>query len=359
MTVRLDGALEQLLRRHASESPQRFPNRDTDYSRMYAGIKEALKKQYYDVAGAGLARGGGRFTRHDIGHVDDVIQVAGEMLGLGTSSGRVAADELEPYEVFVLLLAILLHDAGNAVQREGHEREPRRILDELGDLVALPDLEKRLVSSIARAHGGATPDGDKDTIGRGISPPVAPIGSVRVHARRLAALLRLADELSERPSRADQQALRHPHQAEESLLPNLYCQVIHPVVVDPAGRTISITFDLRKAHLNEEYVLVERGEGHPVLLVDYIARRLDKCERERQYCNRFLADFAPYDSLRVLLEVWDEDGDTLLERIPLTLADEGYPRHSTTVAEVSREFDGLTLRRKHFPAPQHHGEGSR
>ncbi len=240
--------LEDRLKEYATTRAASFPSRSGGYFEKYIAIKNALNRLYFSVAGAGLALKGERFTRHDINHVDDVIVAAGRMLGEGSQANTPAVATLEPYEVFVLLMAILLHDAGNASGREGHERRAASILQELGTTADLEQVEKRLISSIARAHGGRSPAGDKDTITT--LQRRMEIMHLPVHAQRLAAVLRLADEFSENPRRADEGALRGDGGAPpESIVHNLYCKTVN-ISFDYVGRTIGVEYEVPTSMLS-------------------------------------------------------------------------------------------------------------
>lgn len=340
--VQLNLPLELHLKALSESRAAEFPNRSGEYFSLYSVIKRRLASKYYDVAGSGLAQGGDRFTRHDIGHVDDVIKTAGDLLGYGSEAKSPALESLHPYEVFVLLLAILLHDAGNAVGREGHEKRAGAILEDLGSLVDMDSFEKRLVASIANAHGGRTLSGSKDTIAE-IRPPIAHIGSIAVRARLLAALVRLADELSENPRRADEIVLEQgnpPH----SVVHNLFCQVVN-IHVDYRAHQISLDFDVDRRLLDRKYPLIEGGGEEQVLLIDYIRKRIEKCEMERRYCQRFLANFAGYERVRVRLCI--RDGDTLLEEIALDFEEAGYPAEEPSVISLQPRFDGQVILATH------------
>ena len=342
--------LEDWLREKASNSSHSFPNRAANYFERYVLIKQYLADAYYASAGAGLARSGERFTRHDIGHVDDVIQIAGELIGFGSGARSPLYMEFEPYEVFVLLLSTLLHDAGNAAGRRGHERAPKEILLELGPIIDLESPERRLIASIAEAHGGRSPSGDRDTIETIIQQSEPKIGVAKVRARRLAALLRFADELSENPRRADPQALKEPYDPPKSAVHNLYCKIIN-ATIDYVGRSVAMEYSLEKTRLAEEFLLRDNGQLQNILLVDYIALRLEKTEQERRYCNRFLSNFASYDRIRVKLSIFDSYD--LIDELGLVLEDRGYPSVSNLIRQTQPEFDGLRLRDKHMePAPR-------
>jgi hypothetical protein len=358
MPINKNMPLELLLRKYATERATEFPIRDTNYFERYSVIKDHVASKYYRSAGAGLAMTEGtRFTHHDITHVDDVILAAGHLVGL-TADGLSKPSELPytqllPYEIYVLLMAALLHDAGNAAGRSNHEQRIRQIVSEFGAVGGVLPVEERLISSIARAHGGKMEDGDKDTITKAVRE-TATMGNIVVRARRLAALVRLADELSENHTRADAQATKKPYDAPLSVLPNLYCQLIN-THIPMEGHSVAIAFLVGKNLLAEEFLWKEGEQTRSILLVDYIAERLTKTELERRYCNRFLANFASCDRITVTLEVEDPDDNyKIIDTINLEMTDTGYPSMSPKIKELKPEFDGMKLRDKHLP----HSEAS-
>ncbi|UFW42054.1 HD domain-containing protein [Bradyrhizobium sp. WSM471] len=311
-----------------------------NYYNRYTQIKQHLATKYYQATATGLSQGGHRFTKHDISHIDDVIQRTGQLLGLD-KPGSQPYEKLEPYETFVLLYAILLHDAGNAYERAGHEARAFDILRDMGNLCPLADIEKRLVASIAQAHGGRTEAGDKDTIPAVVRENESSIDGIIVRGRRLAALLRLADELSENPRRADAIALENH---SKSYLPNFYCKVIN-TKIDVLAGNISLTYSIHKEDLGAEHPDPENSDK-PTLVVDYIAKRIAKCDQERRYCNRFLNGFLYLDIMRASLEIFD--GTKLIDEVTVDLSDRGYPSTPRPVVEIEKRFDGVTLKQKHF-----------
>jgi hypothetical protein len=349
-----DLPLEKRLETEADRTGE-FPNTSFNYYQKYCEIKRFLAEQYYKTAGAGLALGGERYTLHNIDHVDDVVRRAGDLIGLGAGIPDAAYTKLKPYELFVLLYAILLHDAGNTHGREEHERAPRAILRELGTISGLGEIEQRLVASIAQAHGGKTRVGDKDTITNVIPEPVSSIENLKVHGRRLAALVRLADELSENPRRADPDAVRedfrlHPENAKppQSVIHNMYCQLIN-TQVDYRGGSLTIEYQLEKQFLNLKYPIFVAEEPLDIFMVDYIAQRVEKIEMERRYCNRFVRDFVAYDRCRVTLKIYDEY-DEAMPPLGLDLEDVGYPVLHNPVKKLKPEFDGAVLQKRFFGA---------
>ena len=339
-----------LERRLQSETTQRgdtYVNRNFDYWSLYCACKDHIADKYYSNTGAALALGGGRYTKHNIDHVNDVIVAAGELLGVGESD-KAPIDDFNPYEVFVLLFAILLHDAGNAFGRTGHEKAVGGILRDLGGILQIDAVERRLIASIAQAHGGRTERGEKDTITQVVRQENADLGHVKVRARRLAAIVRLADELSENSRRADEMAFRIPCDAEESVIHNLYCKVIS-CSIDWRSRSIKLFFSVDKADLGTQFLDRSSGSDRRIYLIDYITERLEKTDQERRYCNRFLADLIVYSRINVWIGIFDND-DKEIEAFEIELADEGYPATSRPVRDINPGLVGSALAAKYVTA---------
>lgn len=341
--------LEEVLQRHAEEKTYHFPDRATNYYDRYRQIKDWLTRNIFRNAGAGLAADEGiYYTQHDAGHVDDVIQSAGHILGVRdflepkAGSFESAVTKLEPYEVYVLLVAILLHDAGNAQGRDGHERRAFQYLNEMGAVSGSDTVEKRLIAKIARAHGGRLVRHGKDTITGGIEAAKSDIQGAKVRPRLLAAILRLADEISEGATRANEVALKKPYKSPAAVIHNLYCKVVH-VSLDVADMSISMHFDIDKSLLHERFDC----DGQPTYLIDYIAGRLEKCNRERIYCNRFMAEVIRFEKIRVSLEITDGEND--LDHISLQIQDEGYPAEQKLIRDYDSKFDGTVLAARYAP----------
>jgi hypothetical protein len=343
--IRLDTALELHLKKVAAKGTK-FPRRGGKYFEHYVSMKQRLADKYYSNTGAALsAEAGDRFTKHDISHIDDVIDAAGQMLGFGSDSSEAAYKKLEPFEVFVLLVAILLHDAGNATRREGHEKMTAEVLREVGGNASMSDLEQRIISTIAQAHGGELKDGNRDTIPGLLQEQEYYIGDLKVHAWRLAALVRLADELSENNTRADESAITNKDTPHRSLLANYYCLLISRRI-DFISHSVQLNFELDVKYLPMKFRLKNNdGSTTEKMLIDYIADRLEKSEQERRYCNRFLAGFAPYDRIRVKLSI--VRNNTVIDTVGFDLEEVGYPTLTKKVKEWAPRFDGRVLHDQH------------
>jgi hypothetical protein len=119
------------------------------------------------------------------------------------------------------------------------------------------------------------------------------------------------------------------------------------VQVDYAAKRIFLKYFVTIDQLKEEFVR-SRHSRKPILLVDYISERIEKCDLERQYCSRFLFP-AIYDRILVKLEIHNAE-DECVDSISLELADEGYPGVAKKIKAREPRFDGRALREKHSAA---------
>ncbi len=318
LDISIDNPLEVMLREQVDEpnSHHNFPHNGANRFELYKSIKTKLQQEYFrDIDGA-LTKDskGGAYTRHDLGHVDDVIRKAGQILGANSDASNPAVNELKPYEVFVLLVACLIHDAGNIDGRAGHARRARQVLKDVSNDL-LDQKEISMISKIARAHGGKTPSGSRDTIGE--LQVRDGVENSTVRPRFLAAILRLADELAENARRANRRT------EESSRFPNLFCSTI-TVSIDYKSRWISLNFALS----DDDCALYGRDEsGEEMYFLDYIAKRVAKTELERRYCDRHLRGHATFDATRVTIELLKDEDEW--DVIHFELLDDGYPSNNS------------------------------
>ncbi len=347
--------LENYLKERVETNPHLFPQRDTNYFEQYLNIKEWLTKKHFRDAGAGLATDGNRYTQHDLGHVNDVIEVAGCMLRIKQKS-----ELLTGFETYILLVAILLHDSGNAEGRREHEQKTAKIIREMGDVAGTCTQEKKLAAKIARSHGGTTlykNIGTKDTIAVLINSIYDTFpNDVKIRPRLLAAVLRLSDELAEKPSRANSIAVKEVSDPKitkykPDVVHNLYCSIVQ-IKVFPDSHEINISFDVDKSLLTQKFKIKEDNkegicEVVDVYLIDYIVNRLEKSDRERRYCNRFMMGLLHFDSISVTIEITN-DFETL-DTICLKIEERGFPDAASGVSikGLDEKLDGDVLYEKY------------
>lgn len=349
--------LEQALQIKAGNRNESPDHRDDLYQR-YSRILSYLRMEIYPNIDAGLAalsEDSGFYTLHDQNHFDEVVKYAGELLRCKDHNVK-DFNLLSAYELFVLLVAIRIHDVGNMYGRESHERRTLQILIQMGELAGSDVNEKRFIADIARAHGGKAPNGSKDTIGH--LPSIVPYGNLAVRARVVAAVVRFADEICESRTRAANILLNNGALKGKNEVFHKYAASISSVrVCPPEGVRLSnqnnhggqvevnLEFNLNKQDCYRKWGKTQDGNYIEVFLIEEISNRLDKMFRERQYCNKFMREICDVVHIKATVNVWEEledehgipDRRLILTKI-LVSEEEGYPSTNQSI----RDRYGLT-----------------
>jgi hypothetical protein len=280
--------LEILLRDQLAAQPDAVPTRGVDYWSRYTALLDALRVSVYPHINAGLAclsKSPGIFTDHGPEHFDEVVRYAGQLLGVETCGEH----PLKPYELYLLLCAIRLHDAGNIDGRDEHEKRVDQILYSYGGAIAKDTAEATLISRIAEAHGGYTFSGDKDTIGD-LPLDDQPIGAITCRPRQVAAIVRFADEICEHAYRASRHHIDHLTLPEDNKLFHYYASSITGAHYDFRTHCFRLHLQIKTKFLTDKYPTPPNAKGERVerYLIDEALDRISKLECERRYCNQFL-----------------------------------------------------------------------
>lgn len=295
---------------HRNNKSPRTGKKDL-YSR-FTTIADYLNQNVHPhVNVAADAHDGGTLTDHGPDHVATVISRASELIDTSTL-------DLDPYEVYMLLIAIHLHDVGNIFGRDSHEVNGQEVAKKVGSLMADDRVEILTIQKIAAAHGGHV-DGDKDVIVRlAVSEPV---NRVPIRMRQLAALLRIADELADDHARAAGFLLKLSKVDPSSEIYHKYADTLHSVMIKPEGGVIELHFVLT---LDDACRKFGKGTAH-VYLLDEIFNRTLKMHCERIYCMRFLKPQITFDRISIQIKVFGDGFNEELASIPYRLEEVGYP----------------------------------
>ena len=241
-----------LLENYDSNHSTRFPGGSkVHYNEVLLSTHKYLNEQVHSTLQnrAPLHDSGVYLTDHGPKHIELVLRRASQLVRseacVRSQSTRNPYYEpcLDPYEAFLLALAIHFHDVGNMYGRVGHEQEIAKIMDGIGALQPLGFAEKHLIARIAMCHGGKI-EGDKNTI-RTLPAGEQHDGEVRYRPQLLAAILRFADELADEHSRADNFGLIKPDELPPTcLLFHKYAAALQ-VSMDALGSQIILKFSLR------------------------------------------------------------------------------------------------------------------
>lgn len=298
----------------SSDKKREFPNGKGNILDSYHNFEEEMNRSWHQNVNLGAAVSGDQLlTDHGVKHIESVISHAKDIL--------TDVNQLNGYEIYLLLVSIHFHDLGNISGRENHEQKIAEIIDRMGNTLPLDTSEKELVTSIATAHGGYI-DGNKDTI-RQVSSDTLYDG-VKIQPRVLASILRFADEISDDLNRSDFKGIDLP---PENKVYHEYSKALTPVSIQ--GDTIQFNFRI-PYELTQEKI----GKGNKkVFLYDEILERMSKCMCELEYCRKYANGLIKPTTLDIKIDVLQKKSSFQIikdmgDSFRLTL--HGYPNRSTS-----------------------------
>lgn len=315
--------LEQYLKERSNIS-HLFPNNSIHYFDKYKAFKNYMEVQVYPLIGAATsAEDGGLYTDHSITHFNAVITSLGKLLGVNPLD-QSKDIKLNPYEVFVALIAVLAHDAGNIFGRKGHEKRTNQILKEAGSAIFNDNFEVRPIANIASAHGGKVKGTeDRDTISK--LDELTGYGGINFRPRLIAALVRFADEICEDRSRAATYLVRNQGLPKWSEAYHQYANAITNVSIDLQSKQLSILYEISSLDVLEKFGKGSSESTENIFLVDEIILRLEKMFSELIYCKLFMYEVCVINKIRAHIRIHDEDDQ--FESISKTfeIEQKGYP----------------------------------
>jgi hypothetical protein len=329
-----------------------FPNGDDKYFKRYEQIKDYLSKNVYKYIGAGTsAEDQGVYTDHSIDHFNEVILFAGKLLGIDESNKTddyADALNISPYEIYITLVSILLHDAGNILGRHEHEKKTFQIFMDMGTAVCSDKFEAKPIASIAEVHGGKIKLDDgtlsKDTISRLNKSDT--YQSITFRPKLIAALVRFADEICESRNRAARFLISQNALPKWSEVYHYYADSISSVIVDIGGECVNLKFEITKENVINTYGKGSKENIEQVYLIDEIFSRLEKMYYELHYCRRFMIGTVNIHKIRAQIIIYDEDMN-VIENKPIELEEQGYPSGLTCLQTQHSEWSGEVLHDKY------------
>jgi len=280
---------------------------EMNYPTKYNGIADKLNAWVHPYVNQGsMMTDGGFLTDHGPEHIKTVIKRATQLI-----SAMKPEEQLNPFEVYILLMAIHVHDVGNILSRNGHEVNSSVIIEHLKDtLVRYDRIEWAAIYDIASAHGGE----EKDKISKLPETP-EPIHNIDVRFQLLAAILKFADELAEDSSRAARYFAVTNNLPELSVIYHEYALALHSVKIKTKDRLVDMHFNIEENKLHTIYKKIIKGgtKENPKVIDEYLINeiylRTLKTHFERLYCMRFLRPYINIDRIRVFIKVSLNNGN--------------------------------------------------
>lgn len=329
--------LAEFVRMRMSPRDGSFPEQGTNYFERFVQFDNYFNKEIHPNVNQGAtAREPIWLTDHGPEHIATVIRRASALMCPNDNC------RLTPYEAYLLLVAIHLHDVGNVFGRPEHEKKCRDILFDLDHtLVGGDAFEKRMMCDIAMAHGGYADEDnqDKDTISKLPYDPPRSGDKKSVRVKMLAAILRFADELADdytRTSRFVMGNMKEVHPGSEIF--HKYADRLRDVRIDAAERSISLRFELNYDVVSKKY---QKHEDSRYLIEEIMDRTL-KMHREHMYCTRFMLPDVLIERINVRIDVCSDKYSQVLGRIQYVMAQQGYPETPKGLSEICPKLDGLT-----------------
>jgi hypothetical protein len=306
---------------------------------LWGGYTSARLKVLDDIAPF-IAVEEKNLTDHSARHIKNVLQNAYRLLGEAACTGTDSQTALNANELYFLVLSILFHDLGNIFGRHDHNRKLEKAYSyargSTSDL--LP--ERRLLFSIVEAHCGQTREGSKDTIGA--LDGVASFKQKRLDCRRVAAILRLADELAEGPQRTSLFRQKHFPPGKDSVLYHDYANVVDPCI-DRSAERIVLTYDIdvcpegQQPPFNPEWLRQ---------ILSYCDKRSIKLDLERKYNSHYCSLLRPFKKTEISFHFHFQGKDLQLPYNKIVLDDLVLPTLTENSSLNSRphvDFDIETI----------------
>lgn len=261
-----------------------------DYPSKYRTISNDLNTWIHDNVNAGAQSVDGTFlTNHGVNHIKTLIDRATKFVDGNDFC------ILTPFEVYILLLAIHIHDVGNIFGRKGHELNAAKIADLIGTgIVGQDRVIWEYILDIAMAHKGEEIEQ---------LPQEDYVNEKPIRVQLLAAIVKFADELSENTLRADLAAIALNTIPPESKLFHYYAKSLDSVIPLHKTREIIMIFFLEEDILSEQFLKIGSDGESNIYLIDEIYLRTMKTYLERVYCSRFLRPYINFDSVKVSIKI--------------------------------------------------------
>ena len=301
-----------------------FPSRK-DYVSHYNAFKEFLDNEVHPHINTVMSREEPTMflNDHSEKHVAMVMEKASDLLsGLSEENG------LTPFEAFIFLTAIQVHDAGHIIQanRGTHAIDTEKIIEELNKTIC--SLERNFIFDIAKAHSGK-----EDLIGN--LPTDTKLSNMDVRPKLLAAILRFADELADGQERASNYLMEINKIPKESLIYHTFSSCLNTFSAVSQEQRVDMFFCVNKAQattLFKKRKKDKKGKDtvKSIYLINEIYERTLKTFNEALYYNRFVPEEIRIKSIKVKITFIEPlKSVPFFDTIEYRLEEIGYPQLSS------------------------------
>lgn len=300
-----------------------FPH-ETDYVSIYKRLKHKLDKEIHSEVKVKMKEyhPDDYYNDHGVDHIKMVIDRVSRIVECLNPNYTIKNQKdkynISPYEIFILLMSIQIHDAGHVLgTRKEHPQKAKSLLAKLDVGEELSTPEKKMIGDIAKAHSGTL----NNPIGS--LPNSFDLSHQSIRPQFLASLLRLGDELAEDNTRASRFLIDNDEISETSKVYHEYSLSINSVKL--SGKEISIKFYLNNTSSTITYKKQTNAGIIEVYLIDEIYERTFKTFTEALYCGRFLPENCRYNSVKVTIYIDDDEHEQIIDPIGYEIKETEYP----------------------------------
>ena len=347
MTYATTGYLVRRIEEAKKDDRDEYHGRASEYLAKFRGMESHFFEHIHPQVDAGLIADclncvvdeelPNIMTIHGSRHIRDVVESMDKIAK--SIEGKPRATRLSPLEVYILLCAAHVHDAGNIGGRGGHPERCGEIIKEHSDLFY--DTETRHnIYDVARVHGG-----ESEKFGRDKFREINSDNFTPPRLRLLAAILRMADELSENSERVPAALVSRLEASPKSKLAYRYAECFSrfDLQID--------TLDIQLRVEPEQHEFVTEVGGETLGFFDHLEKKIDVIEKEARYCAQYGRPDFDIRRIRFTVEFFADSFPSVATNVS-TLAldlDRGYPgelpalsarcddlRNGTTLADYCR-----------------------
>lgn len=326
-----------------------FPH-NKDYVVIYEALKAKFDTEVHPEVKTKILEieKEGYYNDHGVDHIKMVIERVSRIIDQTnpTFKHEKGKFHISPYELFILLVAINLHDTGHLIaSRADHANAGKYLLAKFDSGNLLSAGEKTVIGNIAQAHGGKS-----DPIGK--LDHTMHLSHETIRPQFLAALLRLGDELAEDETRASNFLLTIGSLEKTSIIFHLYSASLNSISV--SGNEISLIFYLTDKYLQKSFDKKTSKGIQKQYLVNEVYERTQKTLLESLYCARFLPQACRFTKVKVTINfLKEENHGSFMSPIGYELMENGYPtlEHSDIYKNCVTLMDnGLKIDGKYIAA---------
>jgi len=280
-----NGSLERALAEHEQR------NQRENYFTRFSALKQHLLNNVYPQVMSGFPGG----NDHGPAHIVRVLEYLGQLIGEDMLS------VLDPYELFIAMMAILWHDVGILQGRDQHARTSESLLNVDSNDYLFNDEDRELTRIAVASHSSSIDIEEKCS---GFLEEQTVRGR-KIRIRMVSALVRLADEMDEDVRRAEPSVAKLFERSKESDFHWKFNQRISGIQPHPNRKEISVHIGFKPEDLEE--TRQDAKTGKPIRFIEFFFEKIAKLNRERISCNKYLPEGLKYSSIQLAIKPFPGD----------------------------------------------------